>query len=56
MTAAEEKAMAMVSPQVRTLTKQVLELAWGKDPIDALWDVELALSILKKRVDELLTK
>jgi hypothetical protein len=42
----------MNSFSVHYLTKNVLKEAWSKDCVDAVHDVELALQVLRRRMDE----
>ena len=40
----------MTSPSVHNLTKDILKMSEGKDIVDRVYDVELALSILRNEM------
>jgi len=40
------------NPTVRKLTREVIQLASQRDPLDAIKDIELALAVLKNREEE----
>ena len=43
----------MDSPCTRTATKDILRMSYGKDPVDLIYDVELALAVLKNEWEDM---
>jgi len=50
---AANRQEVMSDPAVHNLTKDVLRLTQGKDPVDAYYDVMLAASVLRGEVEAL---
>ena len=44
----------MADPTVHNLTKYVIALAMDKDPVDAYYDVQLALDVIRERMEAVL--
>lgn len=45
---------AMQSPEVHNLTKHILSICESHDPVDRVYDIQLALDIVTAELDELL--